>query len=318
MYNGNNFKYLNMAILSYGQVGWRSAVVAPLISVTPLLDTYTGAAAAYSLRKLRTAYTGYAICVRRSSDNTSQDIGFRADGTLDTTALTSFVGVNSGYVSIWYDQSGNSKNAAQLTWAYQPLIVYNGTLQTNNGKPSLFFDGSNKFLDCGYLNGGTKPANYSTFIPTTFTSQGQTQSIFGSLNNTGQGLSGYNTLGVHSAISYKMFAGSGDGTNYRYWNTANTPSVNTSYLFESHYKSNTSPYLGKIYWNNSLQSVSDWGGGTAQQSGGTELKTSIGRAGEYVGDHFNGYLQEIVTYFSDQTANRAPIASNINSFYTIY
>jgi hypothetical protein len=29
MYNGNNFKYLNMAILSYGQVGWRSAAVAP-------------------------------------------------------------------------------------------------------------------------------------------------------------------------------------------------------------------------------------------------------------------------------------------------
>ena len=64
--------------------------------VTPLLlDTYSGAAAAYSLRKLRTAYSGYAIRVRRSSDNTSQDIGFDANGNLDTTSLLAFVGSNN-------------------------------------------------------------------------------------------------------------------------------------------------------------------------------------------------------------------------------
>ena len=34
---------------------------------TPLLDTYTGAAAAYSLRKLRTAYTGDAVEVYNGS-----------------------------------------------------------------------------------------------------------------------------------------------------------------------------------------------------------------------------------------------------------
>ena len=55
--------------------------------VTPLLlDIYTGAAAAYSVRKLRNAYTGSAIRVRRSSDNTEQDIGFTALGELNTTS----------------------------------------------------------------------------------------------------------------------------------------------------------------------------------------------------------------------------------------
>lgn len=79
--------------LGQGRVGWKS----PGGPITPsyLLDTYSGAAAAYSLRKLRTAYTGNAIRVRRSSDNTSQDIGFNADGTLDTTAMLSFVGSNN-------------------------------------------------------------------------------------------------------------------------------------------------------------------------------------------------------------------------------
>jgi hypothetical protein len=44
---------------------------------TPLLDTYSGAAAAYSLRLLDSSYVGSAIRVRRSSDNTEQDIGFQ-------------------------------------------------------------------------------------------------------------------------------------------------------------------------------------------------------------------------------------------------
>jgi hypothetical protein len=47
--------------------------------------------AAYSLRKLRSAYTGSAIRVRRSSDNAEADIGFSGIN-LDTTALMSHVG----------------------------------------------------------------------------------------------------------------------------------------------------------------------------------------------------------------------------------
>jgi hypothetical protein len=69
-----------------------------LASLTPpapslLLDIYTGAAVAYSLRKLRTAYTGAAIRVRRSSDNAEQDINF-VGGDLDTQSLLDFVGYN--------------------------------------------------------------------------------------------------------------------------------------------------------------------------------------------------------------------------------
>jgi len=48
-----------------------------------LSATSTGA---YSLRKLRSAYTGSAIRVRRSSDSTEQDIGF-VNNELDTVSL---------------------------------------------------------------------------------------------------------------------------------------------------------------------------------------------------------------------------------------
>jgi hypothetical protein len=41
MYNSNNFKHLNMAILSYGQVGWRSAAVAQASSSTLNTNLYS-------------------------------------------------------------------------------------------------------------------------------------------------------------------------------------------------------------------------------------------------------------------------------------
>ena len=58
-------------------------IASQIQSFVGLLDLYPSAAAAYSVRKLRAAYTGNAIRVRRSSDNTEQNIGFDATGNLD-------------------------------------------------------------------------------------------------------------------------------------------------------------------------------------------------------------------------------------------
>ena len=54
-------------------------------------DAYGGVTAYYSLRKFTEAETLNAIRVRRSSDDTEQDIGFDANGDLDSTALLAFV-----------------------------------------------------------------------------------------------------------------------------------------------------------------------------------------------------------------------------------
>jgi hypothetical protein len=110
-----------------------------------LLDTYTGAAAAYSLRKLRTAYTGDAVEVYNGSSYA--DIGFSND-ELDTTALAAHCGSNDGFVSKWYDQSGNTNTAAQTTTANMPKI-YDGTTSTvvtRGGKPSVLFTGGTQIL----------------------------------------------------------------------------------------------------------------------------------------------------------------------------
>lgn len=63
--------------------------------VTPLLlDIYPNAEVAYSLRKLRNAYSGNSVRVRRAVDNTEQDFGFDINGDLDIAGIESFFGNN--------------------------------------------------------------------------------------------------------------------------------------------------------------------------------------------------------------------------------
>ena len=71
-----------------------------------MLDQYGDAAAAYSLRKLRSGYTGDAIRVRRSSDDTERDMGFY-DNELDTQALLDWV--NTEYVKYTSDFSSDNE-----------------------------------------------------------------------------------------------------------------------------------------------------------------------------------------------------------------
>lgn len=108
-------------------------------SAAILDDVAATPSAAYGLRKLRSAYAGSAINVRRSSDNTTMDIGFDGNGDLDTTALLNFVGSGSGYVATWYDQTTNNNNAVQSTAANQARIVNAGVIDTNGGKPAILF-----------------------------------------------------------------------------------------------------------------------------------------------------------------------------------
>jgi trimeric autotransporter adhesin len=99
-------------------------------------------AAAYGLRRLYSLWTGAAIRVQRSLDDAKADIGFTANGDLDTVTLLAFVGSGNGFVTTWYDQSGNGRHATQTDPARQPRIVSNGVIEKQNGRPALLFDGN--------------------------------------------------------------------------------------------------------------------------------------------------------------------------------
>lgn len=111
------------------------------ISGGNLLDTLTVApSVAYSTRKLRAAYAGAALRVQRSSDNAQQDIGFAANGQLNTTALLAFVGSGNGWIQSWYDQSTNNITGNPVgSGGVRVLIVNAGVVETLNGNAALSF-----------------------------------------------------------------------------------------------------------------------------------------------------------------------------------
>ncbi len=127
-------------IIRFDVDGTEGMTLVPKIPTNFVETLSTTPFAAYSLRKAVSSYTGPAIRVRRSSDDTEQDINFTTANELDTAALTTFVGAgNDGFVTIWYDQAG-SNNMIQPTAANQPRIVIGGTLQTvDNGLPAIDF-----------------------------------------------------------------------------------------------------------------------------------------------------------------------------------
>ena len=156
------------ALGASGQIYINSFTFGAAPAATLLLDDYPGAAAAYSLRLLRTAYTGNCIEVRRSNDNTTSNIGFSGN-YLDTAALKTFCGSNSCFVRTWYDQSTNARNVIQTADnTRQPRIVNAGTIERRNGQCTVFFDGTNDVLQITGLSSITAPV--TTFTVHTYQS----------------------------------------------------------------------------------------------------------------------------------------------------
>ena len=269
-----------------------AGTLAAELTVTPavtdlLLDTYPGAAAAYSLRKLRTAYTGNAIRVRRSSDNTEQDIGFTALNVLDESALTTFCGVGDGFVTTWYDQSGNARNVTQTTAASQPQIVSSGVVNKTNTKPRIDFV-SSRFLV------------YNIAI----------------INTYAFTVSRLNATALLNTLFQTTNSNVGDSGNIRI-DAANYYRAPSTTVNLADYTSLT----GEMYFNGNIHSITD--NATNQhllsvKRGAVSINTGLTIGVSVNTRIYNGIIQEIILYTLDQTLNRTNIQSNINTHYAIY
>lgn len=100
------------------------------VSTTQIPD-FSQAMGAWSVRKLST-YSQYAMKVMRSSDFHVQDIGF-SGSNLDTNSIKTFVGANTGYVVVWYDQSGHGHDLVNYDPSVAPLIVQSGVVAMGQG-----------------------------------------------------------------------------------------------------------------------------------------------------------------------------------------
>jgi len=61
-------------------------------------------------------------------------------------ATTTTASANSGFVPIWYEQSGNERHATQTTAASQPIIVNAGVIESINGRPAIRSNGSSHMM----------------------------------------------------------------------------------------------------------------------------------------------------------------------------
>lgn len=295
----------NYIIMEGNPVAYMSSCFCEEVSL--LLDEYPGAAAAYSVRKLKTSYTGAALRVRRSSDNVEQDIYFDSSGDLDTTSLMSFVGVNSGFVTTWYDQSGNGHDSVQITAANQPRIVNAGVLETLSGigpsRPAIYFDGINdSFAHTASITSGestfimsTKPQNitgiyYFGLIASPASTPVLNNIIFsydqwGTFFNIGQtGLSTYPISNV-----YRLLCSYSNGI-------INVGASNTLITDDNPPENVTTSnrYTGD---GNNRRYVGQWG---------TDVL--------FAQMHAN----EIIIYNTNELPNYPSISANINSYFNIY
>ena len=121
-------------ILTPTSIFQEKEVVAPPAAQLLIDEVGVSARMAIGLRKLRSAYSGDAIRVRRASDNSEQDIGFSGE-SLDTSTLATFCAGTNGYIRTWYDQSGNGNDIVQTSTGLQALIYDSsaGTVTNSNG-----------------------------------------------------------------------------------------------------------------------------------------------------------------------------------------
>ena len=275
---GGRITFRSLGLGGHITSGW------PVTSTGLLLDTYSGAAAAYSLRKLNTSYSGSAIRVRRSSDNTEQNIGF-TNNALDTASLLTFCGVGNGFVTTWYDQSGNSRNLIQATSANQPNIVTGGTIQNINGKPVVYFNNTTHALSIAYGFSGN-----NSFIFDLFKTSDSSFLLYNGPDQSNY----YMTAGTFSETISPL---NGNSTLYQtYRNSVLQTLVTRDDVYKSLSVNDQILVTQKI-------SLLSW------------PNFSIGG---YTSFYFEHYKSELVIYNTDQTANRGAIESNIDSYYSTY
>jgi hypothetical protein len=252
------------------------------------------ASVAYGLRRLYGSWSGAAIRVRRSSDNAQLDIGFIGED-LDVFTLLAFVGTGSGFVTTWYDQSGNGRHAIQTTAANQPRIVNNGVLETANGKPAIRFNGSNTFF-----SGVSLPLSQFT-LTSVLNDVTQAASIRYPIGTgsapTGRGIFSSFQINPDQSLGYISDAGSVAQTGF-------LPTIGQSYVVS----------LTTIATASSI-----WANGGNNATGGiiTLNELFIGQRGDNVW-YYDGYNSETIVFPSAlSTTDRQILERDQGNYYSM-
>jgi hypothetical protein len=268
---------------------------------------------AYSVRKISKTYTGPCVRVRRSSDNTEQDIGFDENGLLSENQLLGFLNGSDGFISVWYDQSGSSRNISQSTLIQQPRIATAGIIVKEKGKPIINFDGSDDFL----FNNSIGPLFSGTNISKSFICVHKFNVVTSGVVIVSVGAAapspiiyfGLNFPTTTSAYSYgnRQDAGGAVIPNVTSTINANTTSLKVFNVYQSGSVANL--IIDNIYAAN--------GDITTGVMNPTQFAVGCSYRATATG-FANVNIHELIVYLSNQFQNRSIIEQNINNYYKIY
>jgi hypothetical protein len=204
----------------------------------------------------------------------------------------------SGFVSKWYDQSGNGNDAVQQVSGNQPKIVDAGSLVTGG----LDFDGSNDGLSVsGQVLTSSSFYAASVMQHATGVSTASGQNVFGQYQISA---SGRFQLSANNSNQYSFFANATDSIV-----GFNTGAIGTSQTLIS---VNADESNAEIWRDGTSKATDTYSGFTPATVDFTIGNDSDGER------EFNGKIAEIIVYPSDQSANRAAIETDINDHYDIY
>jgi hypothetical protein len=266
-----------------------------------LLDIYTGAKAGYSFRKLRDAYSGNCLRVRRSSDNTEQDIGFSGN-YLDTASMMSFVGSSvSAYLVTWYDQSGNGYNVTQSSASLQPFLKSSSTYVTKNGfTSSRHFNNSLLFV-----NGMLTAYPINNFIVATNESGSDGGIIISGSEDTSSNFQYFADYINRSTYNASLIETAPTEQALNIGTKNNGVLVQASFL----HKSISDKIVGvngtstsSTSFTQNIFPIDNFAIGT--------VKRPVGLTGTA------GFVSEVIVYNTDQSANQSNIESNQKSYYS--
>ena len=204
-----------------------------------------------------------------------------------------------GFVSTWYDQSGNANDAVQATTTSQPKIVDTGALVAGG----LDFDGVDDMLETINTEsfGVSSRSLFSVCAPL---SVGVNDNAIVQLSTT-SGDSGTGWL-VNGELATR--------TNAITWISSTPASTSSGNLISDIYTS------GNLHAGNSM-----WlNGNSVARTGGTDGAINTATSTIVIGSGtggtaaFDGAIGEVIIYKSDQSANRTGIETNINAEYSIY
>ena len=252
---------------------------------------------AHSLRKVVSAYGGNCIRVRRSSDNAEQDIGFD-DVNLDISALETFVGAgNDGFVTTWYDQSGNGENITNPTTTLQPQIVSSGSVITENGKPALQFDGTDFLFKDNMSVGFSKDIHAFIVARQNNTSREAFYELTDNSTTNRVGL--LFSYGSNDYVARMMDSGGGYSKDISVTGSADQHQF-THLMGDTHTLRIDGTQVGT---------------NTSTATTRTANDLIVGRLRSSTTFILNGTMQEVIFYNSDQTVNQVAIENSQDSYW---